>query len=129
MNTGTPLLTGPHKPAKVQAIAIMTLINGILNIFCGLGAMAGLLWTVVCWPIGAFPIVLGILEIVYASKLLTNAPTPVQPARHLAIMEICTILFGNAVSLVVGILALVFYDDLEVKAFFADLPAQPQVVN
>ncbi len=128
MNTGTPLLTGPAKPGKVQAIAIMTLISGILNILWGLGAVAGLLWTVVCWPIGAYPIVLGIMEIVYAAKLMSSAPEAIQPARHIAIMQICDIVFGNVPSLVVGILALVFYDDPEVKAFFASLP-QTQITS
>jgi len=94
MNTGTPLLPGPHKPSKVQAIAIMTLVNGILNVLWGLGVAGGLLWTVVCWPIGAYPIVLGVLEIVYASKLLSDNPGAIQPARYLAIMEICNVLLG-----------------------------------
>jgi hypothetical protein len=123
------MLPGPHKPGKVQAIAIMTLVSGILNILWGLGVAGGLLWTVVCWPIGAYPIVLGILEIVYAAKLLSSAPGAVQPARHLAIMEICDVLLGNVPSLVVGILVLVFYDDPEVKAYFASLAAQPRIVN
>ena len=129
MNTGTPLLPGPHKPSKVQAIAIMTLVNGILNVLWGLGVAGGLLWTVVCWPIGAYPIVLGVLEIVYASKLLSDNPGAIQPARYLAIMEICNVLLGNVLSLVVGIVALVFYDDPEVKGYFAALAAQPQPMN
>jgi hypothetical protein len=129
MNTGTPILPGAHKPGKVQAIAILTLGNGILNILWGLGMAGGHLWTIVCWPIGAYPIVLGVLEIVYAAKLLSANPGAVQPARYLGIMEICAVLMGNVVSLVVGILVLAFYDDLEVKAYFASLPAQPQIVN
>ena len=129
MNTGTPMLTGPHKPGKVQAIAILALVNGILNIFWGLGVAGGLLWTLVCWPIGAYPIVLGILEIVYAARLLSGNPGPLQPARYLAIMQICAVLFGNVISLVVGILTLVFYDDPEVKSYFAAPAPRPQTVN
>ncbi len=129
MTTPTPMLPGPHKPGKVQAIAIMTLVSGILDILLGLGVAGGLLWTVVCWPIAAYPITLGILEVIYASKLLSSLPNPVQPARYIAIMQICNILFGAVHSLVIGILALVFYDDLEVKAYFASLPAQMQVYN
>ncbi|HTX92239.1 MAG TPA: hypothetical protein VMC09_13585 [Anaerolineales bacterium] len=129
MNQQPPLLPGPHKPGKVQAIAIMTLINGILNILLGIGVAGGLSWTIVCWPISAYPVVLGILEIIYASKLFSNAPGPLQPARYLAIMEIVNILFTSVPSLVVGILALVFYDDPEVKAFFANLPAKVEIYS
>ena len=129
MNTGSPQLTGPVKPGKVQAIALMTLVNGIVNIFWGLGATAGLLWTIFCWPFGAFPLVLGILEIIYAVKLLSNGPEPVQPARHIAVMEICNILYGNALSLIVGIIVLVLYEDPEVKTFYAAFPARLQIVN
>ncbi len=123
MNTGTSLPTGPVKPGKVQTIAIMTMANGILNIIWGLGTIAGLHWTIVCWPFGAFPLVLGILEIIYATKLLSNTSTPLQPARYIAVMEICDILYGNAISLVVGIVVMVLYNDPEVKAFYAALPA------
>lgn len=121
-----------QKPGMVTAIAIMTLINGILNIFWSLGLACGLLlnfWWVLpllCLPFAAYPLVLGILEIIYATKLLPAQPKPVQPAKWLAIMEICDILLGNVISLIVGILALVFYNDPTVQAYFADLNAQPQ---
>ncbi len=129
MNTGTPLLSGPAKPGKVQAIAIMTLVSGIVNLFWGLAAVGGLLWTVFCWPFGAFPLVLGVLEIVYATKLLSSGQMPVQPAKTVAIMEICNILYGNVFSLIVGIIALVLYDDPEVKSFYEALPSSPQTIS
>jgi hypothetical protein len=116
-----PFPAGTGKPGMVQAIAIMTLVNGIINILYGLGWTVGLLATIVCWPIGAYPIVLGILEIIYAAKLLGSNPQGVKPAQHIAIMEICSILFGNVFSLTGGILALVFYSNDEVKAYFAKI--------
>lgn len=113
---------GVVKPGMVQAIAIMTLVNGILNIFWGgaatLGMIAGIA-TICLAPFTILPLVLGIFEILYAAKLMSNPPQPVQPSQAIAIMEICCILVGNVISLVVGILALVFYSDPAVKAYFA----------
>jgi hypothetical protein len=114
-----PLPAGNGKPGMVQAIAIMTLINGIISILYGLSWTAGLLPTIICWPIGAYPIVLGILELVYAAKLLGSSPQGVKPAQSIAIMEICSILFGNVFALIGGILALVFYSNDDVRAYFA----------
>ena len=111
------------KPGYVTAVAVMTLVNGIINILWG-GALAlNLLPTVVCWPIGAYPLVLGILEVIYASKLLPNPAQPTQPSQTIAIMEIVAILFINPLALIGGILALVFYGDPQVRAYFARLNA------
>jgi uncharacterized membrane protein HdeD (DUF308 family) len=52
------------KPGMLQAIAILCLADGILNIILGLMLVVSLLATIVCWPIGAYPIVVGILEII-----------------------------------------------------------------
>jgi hypothetical protein len=115
----------PEKPGMLTAIAIMTLINGILNIIFGftfttsivLGTLGiGLL----CAPITITPVVLGIFEILYAVKLL---PNPIQPGAKLSqaipILEICCILTGNVVSLTIGILAVVFANDQSVRSYFA----------
>jgi hypothetical protein len=121
----------PQKPSLVQAIAIMTLVNGILNILWGGGAALGLtigIVTICLVPFALLPIALGIFEIIYAVKLLANPPQPVQPSQAIAIMEICCILFANVISLVVGILALVFYNDVTVKAYFAKLNGYPAPV-
>jgi len=121
----------PGKPGMVQAIAIMTLVNGILNIIWGGGAAIGLtigIVTICLVPFALLPIALGIFEIIYAAKLLANPPQPVQPSQAIAIMEICCILFANVISLVVGILALVFYNNVDVKAYFAKLNGYPAPV-
>ena len=117
-----------QKPGMVTAISILTLINGIFNILWGAGVSFSLIFgifTIVCIPITILPAVLGIFEIIYAIKLLSNPPQPVQPSQVLAILEICCIIVGNVVSLVVGILALVFYNEPEVKAYFARINGQP----
>ncbi len=119
----------PDKPGMVQAIAVMTLINGILNILWGLGITGSVVvstwgFGLLCSPVTILPLVLGIFEILYAAKLLSTPPQPVQPSQTIAILEICCILLGNLVSLVVGILALVFYSDPQVKAYFQRINGQ-----
>jgi hypothetical protein len=124
-----PASNFPQKPGMVQGVAIMTLINGILNVLWGLGITATVTISTVgigllCFPIVIAPAVLGVFEIIYAAKLLANPAQPVKPSQTIAILEICCVLFGNVISLVVGILALVFYSDPSVKAYFAQINGQ-----
>lgn len=111
------------KPGMFTALSIITLVSGILNIFYGLTITAlivvgtiglGLL----CAPVTILPTILGVFEILYAIKLLSNPQQPVQFSQAIAIMEICCIITGNVLSAVAGILALVFYNDSAVKAYF-----------
>jgi hypothetical protein len=74
---------------------------------------------IICVPFTVLPAILGTFEILYAVKLLANPPQPVRPSQAIAVLEICAILAGNVVSVVVGIVALVFYGDLSVKTYFA----------
>ena len=129
------------KPRKVQAIAIMTLVDGILNILWSIilpiivvtfiitGAIATLgiglflvpLAFIVLIP-AIFSFVVGIFEIIAGVKLLKNPPRTVK-IKAIAILEIVNILSGALPSLVVGILNLVFYNEPEVKNYIDSLPA------
>jgi uncharacterized membrane protein (DUF2068 family) len=117
------------KPGKVQAIAIMMLVNGILNILAGLGLTTSVVIGtfgigLVCATLTVLPAILGIFEVLYAARLLSD---PVRPAKNLqtiAILEIVAVLFGNGISLVVGILNLVFLSEPEVKAYLASIPPE-----
>ena len=123
-----PRFANLQKPTLVQVIAWMTLASGIVNLFWGIGLAITVLVTIVgiiCVPFAILPTVLGVFEIVYAAKLLSNPPQPVQPSTNIAILEIVAILAGNVFSMVVGILALVFYNDLVVKDYFARLNGMP----
>lgn len=107
-----------QKPGLVTAIAVMTLLSGIVNLFWGfvaLGSFIGL----ICLPISILPTILGIFEIIYAAKLLSKQPQPVQPSPSIAIFQILMFLVGNVFSMVVGILNLIFYNDVTVKDYFA----------
>ena len=121
MNTS---ITNQQKPTLVNVIAWMTLVSGIVNLFWGLGLSLTVLLSiigVVCTPFTILPTILGVFEIIYAAKLLSNPPQAVQPSNTIAILEIVCVLAGNIFSVVVGILALVFYNDLTVKDYFARL--------
>ncbi len=114
---------GIEKPDMVTAIAIMTLVNGILNIIYALSVTFGLVLGtlgigLLCAPLTILPGVLGIFEILYATQLLALPPRPLKPNQTLAILEIAAIASGNVISLVVGILALVFYNDPSVRSYF-----------
>ena len=121
MNTQTAY---PQKPNLVNVIAWMTLASGVVNILWGLAASGMAFATIVgiiCTPITILPSILGIFEILYAAKLLSNPPQPVRPNTTIAILEIVCVLIGNVFAMVVGILALVFYNDQVVKDYFARL--------
>jgi hypothetical protein len=113
-----------QKPTLINVIAWTTLASGIVNLIWGLAASGAVLATIigfVCVPITILPTILGIFEIIYAAKLLSNPPQPVLPSTTIAIFEIACVLSGNIFAMVVGILALVFYNDQIVKDYFAGL--------
>ena len=113
-----------QKPTLVNAIAWMTLASGIVNLFWGVAASGTFLLTIVgilCIPIAILPTILGVFEIIYAAKLLSDPPQAVKPSTTIAILEIVCILAFNVFSMVVGIIALVFYNDQIVKEYFARL--------
>lgn len=121
-----------QKPGLVTAIAVLTLTSGIINLFWGFVASATALGTIVgviCLPITILPTILGIFEIIYAAKLLSAQPQPVQPSQSIAIFEILTFLMLNIFSMVVGILALIFYNDLTVKDYFARINGMTETTS
>jgi uncharacterized membrane protein len=113
-----------QKPGLYTAIAAMTLTSGIINLFWGFVASATALSTIIgaiCLPITILPTILGIFEIIYAAKLLSSQPQPINPSPSIAAFEISTIIYGNIFSAVVGILNLIFFNDQTVKDYFARL--------
>ena len=111
------------KPSLIMVIGLMTLVNGIFNVIWGISIIVGtgFLAFICAAPIPLFPILLGGFEIAYAIKLLSNPPQPVKPSQSIAIWEIVAVFVGNVFSLIVGILALIFYNDTAVRDYFAQL--------
>ena len=110
-----------QKPNLINVIAWTTLASGVVNLIWGVVAVAGFWWTFICIPFLILPTILGVFEIIYAAKLLSNPPQAMQPSTNIAIFEILAIVYGNVFSIVVGILSLVFYNDQVVKDYFARL--------
>lgn len=113
-----------QKPTLVNVIAWTTLASGIVNIIWGLAASGTALATVIgiiCTPITILPSILGIFEILYAAKLLSDPPQVVKPSTNIAVLEIVCVLAGNIFAMAVGILSLVFYNDQIVRDYFARL--------
>jgi hypothetical protein len=118
-----------EKPGEVMAISIMTLISGVTNIIAGLTisflVVVGTIGIgIVCVPLTILPLVLGVFEIIYAARLLSSPPAPLQPSQAIAILEICAALYLNLISLVTGILALVFYNSPKVRDYFKAINSQ-----
>jgi hypothetical protein len=75
---------------------------------------------IICAPITILPAILGIFEVIYGIRLLSNGKQSVKPAQTLAILEIISILYANVVSATIGVIVLVLYNDERVKAYFAE---------
>jgi hypothetical protein len=122
----SPKAVSVVKPGKVTALGIATIVSGAVNIMAACGITASIVigtigFGIICAPITILPMVLGIFEILYGVKILSNPPQPVRPSQIIAALEIAMVLFLNAISLAVGILALVFYNDQEVKEYFEQI--------
>lgn len=118
-----PVETTTPKPGILQAYAVLTLISGIFNLLWALylggvtcmGAVATLGIGMICMPLAAYPLVLGILEICQFNPLHRNPPTRQSFPTWLAIMQIIGVALGNPISLTAGIIGLVAGNDAAVK--------------
>jgi DNA-directed RNA polymerase subunit RPC12/RpoP len=103
------------KPGKLSAIAGMRMGAGICNI------IAGIAFCWLCFPIVMIPF--GIIEIITASNLLKDFPSRIKNPKLIPILEIVVIVtLAGWISVVVGILSLVFFADEKVKRYLACLP-------
>jgi len=113
-----------QKPANVQVIGILILISGAINILVGLGITVGvvlgtLFIGLICLPLTLIPVGVGIYEIIVGIRVLGDQPTG--SLKVVGGLEIASILWGNFLSMIGGIVVLVFYNEPETKAYFEDL--------
>lgn len=114
-------------PGKVQAIGIMHLVGGIMNIIASMvWALYGLLTGIATFGIGlvvccpAFILLpIGIFEIISGAKHLSKDHSGLAPPKTTGIVEIFSILGCSIFSTVFGILTLVFLSDPEVEQYYA----------
>lgn len=113
-------------PGKVQALGIMHLIGGILNIimslfwaFYGLftGAMTFGIGLAFCCPVFIL-LPVAILELISGFKHLSSDHTGLKAPRTTGFLEIASILGCSTISMIFGILTLVFLSDPEVEAYY-----------
>jgi hypothetical protein len=126
MEQNTTPLQPAERPGQVTAIGILMLVSGLTNagLFLTWGGiiLSGGLATfglgLFCLPCALPPIALAIFEFIYAAKLLGSNPSSMNSYRTVAILEIVSILFGNVVGLVSGILTLVWLNEPRVQEWF-----------
>jgi hypothetical protein len=116
----------PSVPGKCQAIAIMTLIGGILASIVGLvwllyGLVGGLatfgVLCLMCLP-AAYSITLGVLAIIKGAKLLGQNGYLEAPPKTIAIMQIVNVICCDFTNMVLGIITLVFLNDPYVRGYY-----------
>ncbi len=132
------------KPSSLRTLAVLTLVSGIWNCVTALfgflayqSQVAPIVARYAQWgqqlPAKAqllqlylvamivYCIVLGIMEILYATRLLPDPVKVSGPAKYLAVMEIAAIASGSWFALIVGCVALSTYGKDKVKNYFVRL--------
>lgn len=127
LKCGVPLGTGGtagagQKPGKVQAIAIMTLVGGIVAGLCSLTMM---LVSVFLWIPWIYGVVIAIMALVRGISLLGDSAPQVKAPKGIAIMQICNAVNCDWINVVLGIITLVFLTDPQVQAYFGTQSAVP----
>ena len=124
--------TNPYPPAerpgKAQAIGILNVIDGVLNLLWSptlafiilTAGIATLGFGCLLLPLAALPMVTGILALISGLRLLNDRNGQARPDIGVAVLQIANVLSGNVISLGIGIAALVLYNDPEVKDYFGN---------
>jgi len=106
----------PPRPDKVQAIAILTLVGGILAVFVSLLLMATCIG--LAWPGTYFSMVCGIVCIIKGANLLGAHGYRESAPQASAILQIINIINLDVINLTMGILTLVFLNEPEVRRYY-----------
>jgi hypothetical protein len=122
---GTPAMPPPRKtgrPGLATAIAIMTLVGGILACLSSAGIWLYLVVATcgfgLIWPGPYFGLVMGIMAIVKGTKLLNDHVGNETAPTGIAIMQIINIINCDVTNLVLGILTLTFSNSAECQAYY-----------
>lgn len=120
------------KPGKVQAVAVMMLVGGILAILHGLGyllyvglvGIASLGFGFLCclWPGPYYTLTLGVMATIKGSQLLGRDAHLQTPPQTVAVMQVVNIINLDLPNCVMGIISLIFLGDPEVQRYFRGGP-------
>mgnify|MGYP007059575169 CR=1 FL=1 len=109
------------KPGRVQLIAIIYLVDAFLNIGWGVTIILGLFSSVIgflCFPLGFYPMAVGMLEFVYAIMLLGD-PVRLDKAPYMvSVLQLTTLVVLDPIGLVLGVFTLLLYNSRKVKEYF-----------
>ena len=105
---------GISKPGQITAIAVLCLVSGILDCL-------GFVTVFMLWPGGLYSLVVGIFELIYAAKILSDPVRTSRPSTAVAVLQIVNIINCSGLAVVTGILSLVFYSDPRVKSYFHEM--------
>ena len=110
------------KPGKLTAIAVMTLVGGIIAVVLGVGEAIGVVASL-CIPCFLIPgsivsFLSGIFMIIQGGLLLSENPaTHIPRTRITATLQIVCIISGDVINLILGILNHIFLSDKKVTAY------------
>lgn len=118
-------------PGKIQAIGILHLVCGVLNLMSALGlAIYAVVMGIFTFGISLVfccPVILlapiGILEVISGARHLSSNHAGLRAPRITAIAELFAVLSCGVLSLVAGILTFAFLSDPEVAAYYAKAEA------
>ncbi|MCS6774358.1 MAG: hypothetical protein RMM31_10930 [Anaerolineae bacterium] len=125
----------PTKPSAINVVAALALASGITNVLGSitlvalslLGVVAtigfGAVLSCLCIPLSIPLFILGVFEIVYATRLFGLPHSGARLSAAIAVLEIVAILYLNFISLASGVVALVVRGNPEVERYFAYLDA------
>jgi hypothetical protein len=106
------------KPGKALAIGIMMLVGGIHAVLLGVGLGLGSGFACCLWPGTYYSLVVGILAIIKGSQLLSARAYEQTPPKAVAIMQIINIVNVDIINCVLGIVALAFLGEPEIRRYF-----------
>ena len=112
------------KPSQITTIAVLCLVDGILNIAYGLIAFVfTFLGNLLALLVSLYCLTLGILEIRYAIGLFSDPPKVARPAQYIPIMQIINVLTLNVFTLflgspIIGVVVLALHRNDEIRNYF-----------
>jgi hypothetical protein len=129
-----------QKPGKFQAIALMQLITGIIYVASMALAILASCGTVLIAVTPLYGMAVGVFAIISGVKGMGDDCKSWKHYRLVAILQIVSIIAGDVLSLVSGILTLIFLNEPEVAAFLSgdcncgcgcavDTPEEAEVVE